>query len=85
MKIKSDLRAGMTFAECNIARNAMKQAAQSGNCAALSWSSQPTNPTQLPSQPPVYYPPVSNLPSQPVAGGGYYGNAYYPDRSGACG
>lgn len=80
MKIHSNLRAGMTFAECNSARNAMKQAAQTGNCAALNWdTNQAVYPTQLPS-----YPPAAVQPVQP-AGGGYYYGVYYPDRSGSCG
>jgi hypothetical protein len=93
MKIQCNLRAGMTFAECDAQRRYMKQAAQSGNCAALNnnvWQPsyptqlpsypQPSYPTNLPSYPPAYYPP-----SQPVQGGGYYGGVWYPDRSGACG
>ena len=84
MKIKSNLRAGMTFAECDAQRNYMKQAAQSGNCSALNWQPpQTSTPTQLPSYPSSSYP--TQLPSQPAAGGGYYGGLYYPDRSGACG
>lgn len=81
MKIKSNLRAGMTFAECDAQRNYMKQAAKSGNCSALNWnppqtsSPQPSYPTQLPSYTPV----------QPVAGGGYYGGVYFADQSGICG
>ena len=94
MKIHSNLRAGMNFAECDAQRNYMKRAAQSGNCAALnnnvsqpsfptqlpSYPVQPSYPTNLPSYPPAYYPP-----SQPVQGGGYYGGVYYADRSGTCG
>ena len=81
MKIQSNLRAGMTFAECDVQRNYMKQAAQSGNCSAFNWHpQQPSYPTNLPSSPPTYYPP-----SQPASGGGYYGGVYYPDRSGSCG
>ena len=84
MKIKSNLRAGMTFAECDAQRNYMKQAAKSGNCSALNRSPpQTSTPTQLPSYPSTSYP--TQLPSQPAAGGGYYGGQYYPDQSGACG
>jgi hypothetical protein len=81
MKIKSNLRAGMTFAECDAQRNYMKQAAKTGNCAALGQTvQQPSYPTQLPSYPTTSYPP-----SQGVAGGGYYGGVYYGDQSGICG
>lgn len=75
MKIKSNIRAGMSFAECDAQRNYMKEAARTGNCSALYPSQGPSYPTQLPSQPP----------SQPVAGGGYFGGIYFPDRSGSCG
>ena len=75
MKIKSNLHAGMTFAECDAQRNYMKQAAQTGNCSALNQPvTNPGFPTQLPSPPPA---------QQPI-GGGYYGGVYYPDRSGWC-
>jgi hypothetical protein len=88
MKIHSNLRAGMTFAECDAQRNRMKWAAQSGDCSALnnyatqlpSYPAQPSYPTNLPSYPPAYY-----TPSQPVQGGGYYGGVWYGDRSGTCG
>ena len=82
MNIKSNLRAGMTFEECDAQRNYMKQAAQAGNCAALNLGSPQTSyPTQLPSTPPqTYYPPVQTAP-----GGGYYGGVYYQDQSGMCG
>jgi hypothetical protein len=93
MKIHSNLRAGMTFAECDDQRNYMKRAAQTGNCSALnnnvwqpsypnnlpSYPVQPSYPTNLPSYPPSY------PPSQPVQGGGYYGGVWYADRSGTCG
>jgi hypothetical protein len=101
MKIHSNLRAGMTFAECDAQRNRMKWAAQSGDCSALnsyatqlpSYPVQPSYPTQLPSYPvqPSYptqlpsYPPAYYPPSQPVQGGGYYGGVWYGDRSGTCG
>jgi hypothetical protein len=82
MKIKSSIRAGMTFAECDAQRNYMKQAAQSGNCSALYSYQYPQTyyPSQSPTYPPSYYPP-----SQQTAGGGYYAGIFYPDRSGACG
>jgi hypothetical protein len=88
MKIHSNLRAGMTFTECDAQRNRMKRAAQTGDCSALnsyptnlpSYSVQPSYPTNLPSYPPAYYPP-----SQPAQGGGYYGGVWYADRSGTCG
>ena len=89
MKVKCNLRAGMSFAECDVRRDYMKRAAQSGYCAALGQGSQqPVYATQLPSSPPVYAPPSQapayNPPSQPAAGGGYYAGAFYPDRSGFC-
>jgi hypothetical protein len=87
MKIKCDLRAGATFGECDAQRNYMKQAAQRGDCSALNRYYPSTNyPSQLPSQPPAYRPPVYTPPSQlPTQGGGYHGGVYYPDRSGSCG
>jgi hypothetical protein len=89
MKIKTNLRAGMTFQECDSRRNYLKQAAQSGNCGALGQVvQQPSYPAQLPSPPPVYYPPSQSpsypAQSQPAAGGGYFGGTFYPDRSGLC-
>ena len=85
MKIKTNLRAGITFQECDARRNYMKQAVQSGNCGALNQGvQQPSFPTQLPSPPPVYSPPSYPAQSQPAAGGGYYGGTFYPDRSGWC-
>ena len=85
MKIHSNLRAGMTYTECDAQRNYMKNAAQTGNCSALNrnvW--QPSYPTQLPSYPvQTTYPTYS--PNQPSQGGGYYGGVWYADRSGTCG
>ena len=73
MKIKSDLRAGMTFEECDIQRDKMKAAAQAGKCSYLN--------------PPTPYPPTKPTypPTTPTTGGGYYGGVYYPDRSYSCG
>ena len=91
MKVKCNLRAGMTFPECDVQRDYMKRAAQSGYCAALGQGSQqPSYATQLPSTPPAYVtqqpstPPAYPPPSQSSAGGGYFAGAFYPDRSGTC-
>jgi hypothetical protein len=78
MKIKTNLRAGMTFAQCDAQRNYMKQAAQSGNCAALSQKPPQTSTTTKPTT--TYQPPTGTIPA-----GGYYGGVYYPDQSGVCG
>jgi len=85
MKIHSNLRAGMSFSECDAQRNRMKWAAQSGNCSALNnFTSQPSYPTQLPGYP--VQPSYPTYPSnQVVQGGGYFGGVYYADRSGSCG
>lgn len=88
MNVKSNLHAGMTFAECTAQRNYMKQAAQTGNCQALNQSFQPSFPTQLPSPPTVQPSFPTQLPSPPTAQapivGGYYGGTYYSDKSGWC-
>ena len=69
MKIKSDLHAGMTYAECDAQRNYWKNMAKSGYCTGY-------NPQPYP---PAPYPPY------PPSGGGYVNGVYYPDRSGTCG
>lgn len=72
MKIKTNLHAGMTFEECDAQRNYWKQAAQTGNCAAI----QPPKPTQ-----PLPTPPTT--PAQPNCS--WVNGIYYPDMSGTCG
>ena len=68
MKIKQNLRAGMTFAECDAQRNYMKQAAKSGNCSALNWSPpQTSTPTQLPSYPSICSTPPNCPANQQLA------------------
>jgi hypothetical protein len=76
MKIKSDIHAGMTYAECDSQRNYWKSMAQSGHCTGYN----PPVPYPYPPYPP--YPPS---PTYPTTGGGYVGGVYYPDRSGTCG
>lgn len=71
MNIKSNLRAGMSFQECDYQRNYYKQAYQTGNCSVLN---QPANN-------PGY---VTQLPSYQPVGGDFRG-VFYPDRSGSCG
>jgi len=75
MKTRTNVYAGMTFAECDQTRNYWKKMAQStpGSCY--------TPPTPGPTPPPSPTPP---LPPQP-SGGGWVGGVWYPDRSGACG
>jgi crotonobetainyl-CoA:carnitine CoA-transferase CaiB-like acyl-CoA transferase len=69
MKIKSDVHAGMTYAECDAQRNYWKSMAQSGHCTGYG------------PQPP-YYPPYNPY---PPSGGDYVNGVWYPDMSGACG
>jgi hypothetical protein len=73
MKIKSDVHAGITYAECDSQRAYWKNMAQSGTCTA--------------SYPPTYpsYPTYPTSPTYPTTGGGYAGGVYYPDQSGTCG
>ena len=69
MKIKSDLKAGMTFEECDAQRNYWKGLVKSGQCIP--------NP-----YPPGPYPPGPTPPSP--HGGGYVDGVWYPDLSGYC-
>jgi hypothetical protein len=79
MKVYTDLRAGMTYEECDAQRNYWKQAAQTGNCqAVLSDMNPPTTP-----------PPTTTTPP-PTTGTtgfscGYVNGVYYGDMSGTCG
>jgi hypothetical protein len=73
MKIKTNLRAGMSFEECDAQRNYWKQAAQTGNCAAI----QPPKP---PTPPPTTAPSTTTAQSNCS----WVGGVYYPDMSGTC-
>ena len=86
MKIRTDLSAGMTFQECDQARNYWKDMAQRGhsNISPPSTGGTVTTAVQQPvyySQQPVYYPQQPQYQTYPS--GGTQG-AYYPDRSGFC-
>ena len=78
MNIRSDLRAGMTYTECDQIRNYWKQMAQSGNC---SYTPQPPATGTTP-PPTTTYPPTTS--GQANCCGGYAGGKYYPDYSGYC-
>jgi hypothetical protein len=69
MKVQSDIRAGMTYNECDAQRNSYKALVQSGHCTGLL-----PNPPQ-----PQPYPPY------PGPGGGWVDGVWYGDRSGVCG
>ena len=86
MKIRTNLSAGMTFQECDQARNYWKDMAQRGysNISPPSTGGTVTTAVQQPvyySQQPVYYPQQPQ--SQTYTSVGTQG-AYYPDRSGYC-
>jgi hypothetical protein len=70
MKIKSDVRAGMTFAECDSQRNWYKNQVKSGRC-----NSPVPNPQPWPQPQPQ---PQPN-------GGGWVGGVWVSDQSGSCG
>ena len=78
MKIRTNIVAGMTFAECDAQRNWWKQQAQlmeqySNNVKAGSPAG-----LWLPSSGGTVYPPSSSS-------GGYVNGVYFPDQSGVCG
>ena len=86
MKIRTDLSAGMTFQECDQARNYWKDMAQRGhsNISPPSTGGTVTTAVQQPvyySQQPVYYPQQPQ--TQTYTSSGTQG-AYYLDRSGFC-
>ena len=88
MKIRTDLNAGMTYQECDQARNYWKDMAQRGqsNISPPSTGGTVTTAAQQPvyySQQPVYYPQQPQQ-TQTYTSVGTQG-AYYPDRSGYCG
>ena len=87
MKIRTNLSAGMTFQECDQARNYWKDMAQRGhsNISPPSTGGTVTTAVQQPvyySQQPVYYPQQPQSQTYPSSGSL---GAYYPDRSGYCG
>lgn len=79
MKIRTDLSAGMTYQECDQARNYWKDMAQRGHSNIGPPSTGGTVTTAV--QQPVYYPQQPQ--SQTYTSVGRQG-AYYPDRSGFC-
>ena len=79
MKIRTDLNAGMTYQECDQARNYWKDMAQQGHSNISPPSTGGTVTTAV--QQPVYYPQQTQ--SQTYTSVGTQG-AYYPDRSGFC-
>jgi hypothetical protein len=86
MKIRTDLSAGMTFQECDQARNYWKDMAQRGhsNISPPSTGGTVTTPVQQPvyyPQQPVYYPQQTQSQTYPSSG---TQGAYYTDRSGFC-
>ncbi|MCJ7661504.1 MAG: hypothetical protein MUO67_20325 [Anaerolineales bacterium] len=87
MKIRTDLSAGMTYQECDQARNYWKDMAQRGYSNISPPSTGGTVTTAAPQpvyypQQPVYYPQQPHSPTYPTSG---TQGAYYPDRSGYCG
>lgn len=77
MKIRTNILAGMTFAECDAQRDWWKQQAQLMEQYANNVNAGPPAGLWLPSGGTVYPPSGS--------GGGYVNGVYYPDKSGVCG
>jgi len=77
MKVHSDLRAGMTYQQCDSQRNYYKSMVQGGHCGG--YNPNPPYPPYPPNPPNPPYPPVP-----PSPGGGYVNGVWYPDRSGTC-
>jgi hypothetical protein len=81
MKIRSNLSAGMTFAECDQQRSWWKKQAEMMEVYAKSSSKTP---------PAGLWFPTTGTPSNPTyptypTGGGYVNGVYYADKSGVCG
>jgi len=78
MKIRSDIHAGMTFAECDVQRDCWKQQAELMEKYANGSGSVPSG---------LVFPPYtcSGTTPPPPSGGGYVNGVYYPDKSGVCG
>jgi hypothetical protein len=84
MKVRSNLTAGMTFAECDAQRNYWKSMAQSTPNSCGSSSSSGGGYVNG-----VWYPDQSGVCNTgttppPTTGGGYVGGVWYPDQSGVC-
>jgi hypothetical protein len=77
MKIRTNILAGMTFAECDAQRSWWKQQAQLMEQYANNVNAGPPSGLWL----------ASGGTSVPPAtgSGGYVGGVYYPDKSGVCG
>jgi len=86
MKIRTDINAGMTYQECDQARNYWKDMAQRGysNISPPSTGGTVTTAVQQPvyyPQQPIYYPQQQQYQTYPTSGTQV---ASYPDRSGFC-
>ena len=79
MKIRSDIHAGTTFAECDVQRDCWKKQAELMEKYANGSSSTPPSGLQFP----PYICTSSSYQPYP-SGGGYVNGVYYPDMSGTC-
>lgn len=79
MKIRSDIHAGMTFAECDAQRDCWKKQAELMEQYANGSGSVPSGLTFPP------YTCSSSSGQTYPSGGGYVNGVYYPDKSGVCG
>jgi hypothetical protein len=84
MKIRSDIHAGMTFAECDVQRDCWKQQAELMEKYANGSGSIPSGLQFPPYTCSGSTPPPSGG-GYPTSGGGYVNGVYYPDKSGVCG
>lgn len=80
MKIRSNIHAGTTFAECDVQRDCWKQQAELMEKYSNGSSSTPPSGLQFPP-----YVCTSTTPPPYPSGGGYVNGVYYPDKSGYCG
>lgn len=76
MKIRSDIHAGMTFAECDKQRDCWKEQAALMEKYANGSGSVPSG---------LQFPPYVCSTTPPPYNGGYVNGVYYPDKSGYCG
>jgi hypothetical protein len=77
MKIRTDIHAGTTFAECDVQRDCWKQQAELMEKYANGSGSIPSG---------LQFPPYTcSGTTPPPSGGGYVNGVYYPDKSGVCG